>query len=98
VKELVSEGGSRQSSGVTALSHRLVYSYVMTFYLLQSLFSVKLKAGMIIRRQRKNAMLACLEALHELFYLQLGRPCPPPSPNSFVTTSLFFFNDLNVQL
>ena len=48
MKELVSTGGSRQSSGVTALSHRFVYSYVMTFCLLQSLFSVKLKARMIM--------------------------------------------------
>jgi len=89
VKELVSAGGSRQSSGVTAVSHRLVYSYAMTFCLLQSLFSVKLKARMIMWRFRKNAMLACLEALHELFYLQLGH-APPPT-NLFVTPRLFFF-------
>lgn len=89
VKELVLAGGSRQSSGVTAVSHRLVYSYVMTFCLLQSFFNVKLKARMIMRRFRKNAMLACLEALHELFYLQLGH-VPPPPTSLFVTTSLFF--------
>lgn len=92
VKELVSAGGCRESSCVTVVSHRLVYSYVMAFCLLQSLFSVKFKAGLIIWSLRKNAMLACLEALHELFYLQLGH-APPPIRSSL--PAYFFSNDLN---
>ena len=63
MRELV----SGQASLVTAVLRRLVYSYEMTFCLLQSLFSVQLISRVIMLRLRKNAMLACLEALHELF-------------------------------